>query len=380
MKITKIEATPLLIPLKEPYHWAQGVLDTAEIVLVSVHTDEGIVGHGEAMSAAAAEATRSLLAAMAEIAVGRDPLAINALLADLRHQLFAARGNLSGGRFAATILAGLDMALWDIAGKAAGRPVHALLGGAMRDSISYFGFPQGDEPERIARDARAWADRGCEVIYVKVGRGDRLDHEIVRQVRAAIGDCRLRLDANEAWDVLTARRMIRSLGEFGIEFIEQPTRSDSLPALKSVHDQSAIPIAADQIVYSPEDVFQICRDSVADLIVLGLHEAGGMTRFLKCAAIAEACGINICLHGLYETGITTCATLHAGAVIPNLDDGNQYMNHLLADDIVQGVDLTLRDGRLALLSGPGLGFDLDWDAIGRAAERHAARSGARSAA
>lgn len=366
MKITKIETTPLRLALKEPYYWSHGVLHAAETVLIAVHTDEGLVGYGEAMAAASPPATLSLLDAAAKIAVGRDPLAINALLAELYRRLFATRGNLGGHRFAATILAGLDMALWDIAGKAAGRPVHALLGGAVRAAIGYFGFPQGETPEQIALDARRWADSGCAVIYVKVGRGDRLDHAIVAQVRAAIGPHRLRLDANEAWDVLTARRMMRSLARFDIEFLEQPTSADSLAALRALRP-GGVPIAADQSIYSPEDTFQLCRDGAAELIVLGLHEAGGITRLLKSAAIAEAAGINICLHGLYETGITTCATMQAGAVIANLDDGNQIMNHLLVEDIVATPDLALDQGRLPTASGPGLGFTLDWDAVGRAA-------------
>jgi muconate cycloisomerase len=93
-------------------------------------------------------------------------------------------------------------------------------------------------------------------------------------------------------------------------------------------------------------------------------------RFSKCAHIAEAAGVDICLHGLYETGITTCATNQVAATIPNLDDGNQYMNHLLAWDIVKSPDLNLRHGKLAVLQGPGLGFELDWDAIRQAGELH----------
>jgi muconate cycloisomerase len=291
--------------------------------------------------------------------------------------LFATCGNLGGRRFGATVLAGLDMALWDIAGKAAGRPVHVLLGGAVRDAVSYFGFPQGDAPGQIARDAKRWADSGCDVIYVKIGREPRLDYEIVKEVRAAIGAHRLRLDANEAWDVLTARSMIRLLSEFDIEFIEQPTSSGSISAFKRVRSRSPIPLAADQLVYSPGDVFEVCRDGAADLIVLGLHEAGGFMRFLSCAAIAEAAGVNICLHGLYETGVTTCATLNAGAVTPNLDDGNQIMNHLLVEDLVRAPALSLQKGRLPLLTGPGLGFELDWDAVERAKERHRAHGSRR---
>ena len=115
----------------------------------------------------------------------------------------------------------------------------------------------------------------------------------------------------------------------------------------------------------------MCREKAADLIVLGLHETGGLIRFLKTAHIAEAAGVNICIHGLYETGITTCAANQVAATVANLDDGNQYMNHFLQWDIIKQPDLTLRNGRLPVLDEPGLGFELDNDAIERAKQLYA---------
>jgi L-alanine-DL-glutamate epimerase-like enolase superfamily enzyme len=374
MKITRIETRPLRIPYKVPFHWAQGVIEAAEVVLVCVHTDEGIVGYGESMSSASASAVQALLRQAERVCIGRSPFEITALLREAYQHLFAARGTCSAPRFGALVLAGLDMALWDIAGKACGRAVHELLGGAVRERIQYFGFPQGDTAEELALDARRWADSGCEVIYVKVGRGEALDMAIVEQVRAAIGKRRLRLDANEAWDGLTARRMIRALEPFGIEFLEQPTRSDSLAALEQLKASSPVPIAADQLIFTPEDVYEVCRRQAADLLVLGLHETGGIGRFRQAAAIAEAAGLNVCLHGLYETGITTCASHQVGAALTNLDDGNQFMNHLLSEDLLDHPDLTLSHGTLPLLPGPGLGFELNWDAVARAEAAYRAAS------
>jgi L-alanine-DL-glutamate epimerase-like enolase superfamily enzyme len=370
LKITGIETRPLRIPYQQPFHWAQGVIEAADVILVSVNTDAGITGYGESMGSASAGAVQSLLHEAGKLCVGRSPFEITALLGQVYQHLFAARGNCSAPRFGALVLAGLDMALWDVAGKATGRAVHELLGGAVRDQIQYFGFPQGDTAEELAREARQWATRGCEVIYVKVGRGETLDLAIAKQVREAIGGKRLRLDANEAWDVLTAHRMIKALAAYGIEFIEQPTDSGSLAAQEQVKRASPIAVAADQLVFTPQDVYEVCRRQAADLIVLGLHETGGIGRFRQAAAIAEAAGVNICLHGLYETGITTCASNQVGATLANLDDGNQYMNHLLSEDIISKPNLTLKQGALPVLPGPGLGFELDWDAIGRAEEAH----------
>jgi muconate cycloisomerase len=370
MNITKIETRPLRIPYRKPFHWAQGVITAAEVVLVSVHTDEGVVGYGESMSSGSAVAVQALIHEVASLMQGRSPFQISVLMRDAYHHLFAARGSCSAPRFGALVLAGLDMALWDISGKAAGRSVYDLLGGAYRNDVNYFGFAQGDSAEEVAADAKKWGDLGAEVIYVKVGRGNELDVDITRRVREAIGDRRLRLDANEAWDMLTAQRMASALQEFNIEVLEQPTSSNSLAALAQIRSKSPIPIAADQIVFTPNDVYSVCRGQAADLIVLGLHETGGVGPFCKAAAIAEAAGLNVCLHGLYETGLTTCASNQVGAAISNLDDANQYMNHLLVEDIVQTPDLRLKQSSLPVLSGPGWGFELNWDAVARAEETY----------
>lgn len=368
MKITAVKTRLLRIPYREPFHWSQGVVEAAQVVLVEVQTDEGLTGYGESMGGASLESVRSLIDRAAPLCVGRSPFESTRLMKSVYQHLFAATGNCSAPRFGALVLTGLDMALWDLAGKATGRAVHELLGGAVRDRIQYFGFPQGESPEAVAKEARAWADQGANVIYIKIGRGESVDRALVESVRNAIGSRRLRVDANEAWDVLTARRMGPLLARNDVEFLEQPTRSDSLSALKQVREASPVPIAADQLVFTPEDVYEVCRQQAADLIVLGLHETGGVERFRSAAAIAHAAGLNVCLHGLYETGITTCAMNQVGAAILNLDDGNQYMNHFLREDIVARPNLALQQGTLPVLNGPGFGFDLDWDAVARAEE------------
>jgi len=237
--------------------------------------------------------------------------------------------------------------------------------------VEYFGFLQGETPKELAAHGRRLAKQGFSVMYLKVGRGEQLDLDIVQSVRAAIGDKRLRLDANESWDMLTARRMFGKLKPFNIEFIEQPlparTGSEALARLRAVTD---IPIAADQTVYSPDDVYDICRSRAADVIVLGLHETCGVVRFRKAAAVAEAAGVNICLHGVFETGITTCASNQVAASIGNMDDGNQIMWQLLKEDIVAQPSLVPVNGALPISGMPGLGFELDRDAVARAAEAY----------
>jgi len=371
LKITQIKTTPLLVPYKKPYHWAQGIIHGAGVILVEVHTDEGLIGIGESIATPSATAIESYLKIAGGICTGRNPFENTRLMGECYHALFQALGTCSAPRYAGQVLAGLEMAIWDIMGKATGRAVHELLGGAVRDEIAYFGFPQGATAEETAAEAKELAESGCDVIYVKVGRGDALDLDIVRQVRGAIGpEKRLRMDPNEHWSPVRATRMLRKMSEFDIDMVEQPTNAESISALAQLRDRSPIAIAADQLVFTPQDAYNVCREKAADLIVLGLHETGGIARFRKVAHIAEAAGIDICLHGLYETGITTAAANQVGATLPNLDDGNQFMNHFLKWDIVKAPDLTLKNGRLPVFNGLGLGFDLDFDAVAKAAEEH----------
>ena len=371
MKITQVNTTPLLVPYKKPYHWAQGVVDYTVVILVEVETDEGLSGFGECIGTPSAAAIEAHLKLAANVCIGHSPFENKRLMRDAYQKLFQAFGTCSAPRHAGQVFAGLEMALWDVMGKTTNRAAHELLGGAMRDEIQYFGFPQGETPEEVAAQAKELATDGHDVIYVKVGRGDAIDLSIIEQVRTAIGpDKRLRLDPNEKWGPLEASRMIRKLSAFDVEFVEQPTDCESLSALAQVHAASPVAIAADQLVFTPYDVFDVCRHRAADLIVLGLHETGGIGRFCQAAGIAAAAGINICTHGVCETGITTCATNQAAATIANLDDGNQYMHHFLKWDIIEKPDLTLRNGKLPVLSGPGLGFALDWDAVRRGAEAH----------
>ena len=369
MKISEIVTTPLWIPYKQPFHCSQGVTHGAEVILVEVHTDDGVVGYGESIATPSAEAVRAHLSLAADFCIGRSPFENARLIGEACQALFGREEACRASKFAGKALAGLEMALWDAMGKLVDRPVHALLGGAVHDEVRYFGFPQGESAEEMASAAARLAASGHEVIYVQVGQDDDLDAEIVARVRAAIGpDKRLRLDPNGRWHSVQATRMMRRFGQFDIEVVEQPIDAESVEALARVRASSPVSIAADHGVITLGEAFDVCRLHAADLIVVGLHETGGLLRFCKVAHMAEAANIDVCIHGLHETGITTVAASHVAAVTPNLDDGNQYMNNFLARDIIGRPDLTLQDGRLPVPDGPGLGFELDWDAVREAAD------------
>jgi muconate cycloisomerase len=370
IRITGISLRPLALVFRQPYHWAGRVDLGAVNILVEVETDAGITGYGETTASRPAESIMSMLLGVKPLLVGESPFDVERLI----HRVGFLGSFNHNPRSANLALAGVEMALWDIMGKAAGRPVYELLGGAFHDQVDYFGFVQGDTADELARHAAELAAAGYSVIYVKVGRGDDRDMANVAAVRAAIRDRRLRLDANEAWDPARAIRMIHRLAQFDPEFVEQPTPAQSISALKHVRDSVSIPIAADQSVFTIAEVFEICARRAADLIVLSFHEAGGLLAFKKAAAVAEAAGIRICLHGQSVTGMTDLAQHQVALTLPNLADGNQIMHQLLVEDLLAQPEITPVKGKLGLYDRPGLGFELDWDAVRRATERYTRES------
>ena len=364
MNIARIQTTPLALEFEEPYHWAGRVDYAAAVVLVEVETDDGLLGMGESVAAFPADGTVAALRGVAPLFIGQPACDVERLITAARHL-----GSFNHTPWhAAFVLAGLEMALWDILGKAAGQPVYRLLGGAVREEVDYFGFVQGDTTEELVEDARDLAAAGYGVIYLKVGRGEAADLRNTGAVREAIGDRRLRLDANCAWSVAEAIHMIGRLRRFEPDWIEQPTPLMSIAAMRQVRESVGVPIAADQSVFTPADVYEICRQRAADVIVLSPHEAGGLLAFGKAAAIAEAAGVPMCLHGQGVSGITDCAQQHLGLRTANLTDGNQIMHQLLVEDLVSAPDLTPVRGKIGHLEGPGLGIELDRDAVRRAAE------------
>ena len=373
MRIKEIRIKPLFCKFKQPYVWAQGIHHGANIALIEVETDDGVIGLGESCpTMMPIIPIISFLETIKSILIGEPIFNISNLMSKIYTQNFGiASASHASPRVANQIFAGVELALWDALGKSVNLSVHNLLGGKIQEEISYFGFVQGHTAEELAQHAKQLAGEGFDILYLKVGRSNEEDFKNTEAIRSAIGDRRLRIDANEAWSALEAELMVNKLAKFNLEMIEQPVPAlcgaDALMALKQ---SSPIPLAADQSVFTPEEAKAMCSSGAVSLVTVGLHETGGISGFRKVASIAEAFNINVCLHGVFETGITTCASIQAAATISNLDDGNQIMWQLLEEDIIENPDLKPKSGKISVFSGPGLGFDLNHDAVSRAQEEH----------
>lgn len=365
MRITRVEGTPLAIPLAREFHWSGGAQTGANLVLWAVHTDEGVVGYGESIceDPAAVVAYGEL---MARQVVGHSPGDVEAIL----------RSIWTSGRwrfwpqFTQLVVAGIEVACWDAWGKALGVPSRAFFGGAVRETVDFFGFLQGDTPEELARHATALATQGFEVIYMKVGRATFDDEECVAAVRQAIGPGRLlRIDPNEAWDIATAIDRIRRLEGYDIDWVEQPVAAGNVTGLAQVRRATGTKIAADQAVFTTQQLRAVLEYEAADVIVQGSHDAGGLLQFRQQAFMIGAHGLNVNRHAFFETEVSFLASLQVVSTIPNLTNGNQMQHHLLAERLIEGPQLVFQGGALPVPDGVGHCFELNLDAVARARER-----------
>lgn len=365
MRITAVTATPIALPLQRPFHWRSGVQEGVNLVLFAVETDEGVTGYGESICEHQA-AVESYGALMARSFVGRSPGDVEAILLDLWRN---GRWRVIP-RFSLQILSGMECACWDALGKALRVPAATFLGGRVNEEVDFMAFPQGDTAEELARDAAALAAEGHRVVYIKVGRSGRDDVEVVAAVRDAIGpEPLLRVDPNEAWDVPTAVDAIRRLEQFELDWVEQPVPAANVAGLARVRDSVDTKIAADQAVHTTAELRAVLEEDAADAIVLGSHESGGLWRWRQMAYLAESYGIPMNRHACPESAISTFAALQLMATLPNQTLGNQVMHHLLAEQVVT-TRIEIAGGRAAVPTAPGLGFEIDLDAVERARERY----------
>jgi L-alanine-DL-glutamate epimerase-like enolase superfamily enzyme len=364
VKITSVHVDTLELLYDEPFVIASSALSAGACDLITLETDEGLVGHGEACPAY--EFTGETLWTVQDVigeylgpaVLGRDPFDVEAIVHSWEHELWTV------GNEAAR--AGLEMALWDLQGKATGRPLCELLGGRVRDALPEVGGLGWDEPEALAARVRLLSAEGVTVFKVKVGDAPARDEARVAAVRAAAGPhARLTVDANQGWrDAATALRAIRLLEPYDIEFVEQPVRMGDLEAARQVRERSGLPVALDESVRGPAEALAAVRAGACDLIVVKLMKTGGILNALKVNAIAEAAGVSVMLGNMGESSFGLAAHFHVAAALANATHADADVNARpggLRRDIGRGLGVEVRDGAsmVTLPDAPGIGVELD---------------------
>ncbi len=366
MKITHVEAIPVQIPVKPARHMVTslGWHRESKYVLVRVGTDAGIEGVGEAtvMPIWSGETVWGCLAMIEHIlgpaVVGADPTDIAGL--DYRmdrgthHNWFAKSA--------------IEMACWDIAGKAANKPVYELLGGAVRPLTIRCRFSMGAyEPDRARARALELVSEGFTTIKVKVGGPAEKDIERVRTVREAIGPkLALTIDANCGWDADTAIHCVNALKDCNIALDEQPTPDGDYAAIARVKKETTPPVMADDMCFDLIHAKELVRNNACDLISVYPGKNGGIRKSKEIVEFAAKHGVKCSIGSNLEWDLGTAAMGHLVVACQNICV-EEFPGDMLGPEYheVRIAREPLKiDGPLVTLSDrPGLGIDVDWDVV-----------------
>jgi D-galactarolactone cycloisomerase len=337
--------------------------------LVEIETDAGLVGWGECLGPARANA--ALASEMGEALVGRDPRDVEPIWFDL----YAAWRDQGQRGVTMTAQSGIDIALWDLCGKASGQPIHRLLGGAFRSSVPAYatgGFrPHGrDRAAALAEETGGYAAEGFGGVKIKIGFGVEEDLAVIAAVRGAIGDARLMIDANHGYDMAEAIALGRRAVDHGVDWFEEPVVPEHLAAYAQVRARQPIPVAAGETWHGRAAHAQAVEAGAVDILQPDVAGCGGITEMRKIVAMAETAGVRVVPH-VWGTGVAIAASLHMLATIPP-QPGRHVARHPWLE-----FDRTPHPYRMAVLSepiahvagmvavpdGPGLGVEIDRAAL-----------------
>lgn len=361
MKITSVEAIPLAASFKEVFRFGTTDRSTSPNVIVRIATDDGVVGYGEAcpVQAFTSETQASIVelveTRVAPTLVGRDASQRVPRLAELARVL----------RFAPFTFAAVDTALLDMLGRHAGVPVSTLLGGAFRDRVEVHGSVTWDEdPARVVENALEQRET-YRWLKLYAGRGE-IDGDLDRlqAVRDAVGpDARLMVDINGMWGPSDAIRALDRARAIGLELLEQPLPPGAEAFQRDLVARLAIDVAADESVRSVADAASVVRARTATVINVGMSKLGGPTAALQAAQFAAAGGVGVMVGSVIEMGIATAMGLHLAAALPHLAYPSYLMGPLKYREQITAEQITVVDAHVAVPTGPGLGIDVDEDAL-----------------
>jgi o-succinylbenzoate synthase len=362
LKITKIETIPIRVPLKPEFAIRSGrggAHTVSPFLLVRVHTDAGLTGVGEASCTPRWSGEDQFTAAhlirtyLEPLLIGQDPTQVEQLTAKFR-LAFAANYFTK---------AAVEMALWDIAGKAAGKPVYELLGGKVRDFVKTKWSVSGVEPPQAAEIANWAIAQGFKAMKVKVGIQPDADVARVAAVRNAIGPAiKLGVDANGGWSFADAVSTIARLKASDIYFAEQPIPPEDVAALADLRKQIHVPIVADESICTLQDAKTLSRLSAADVFSIYVGKAGGIGPAKAIADFAHEHGLKCTIGSNLELGVGSAAMVHLGlatrGIVPEEYPCDIIGPFYYESDVVTD-PLPIVPGSAQATTRPGLGVELN---------------------
>ncbi|MGN6700009.1 MAG: mandelate racemase/muconate lactonizing enzyme family protein [Thermomicrobiales bacterium] len=366
MRITDLRPILLSVPLARPVQTAFGTMTHRHAILVEVVTDEGLVGLGESWSNFPAWAPAERLATLTQ---GVRPLIVGQALDDPARvtQNLIARLEPVGRQWGARgpifqAISAVDIALWDVHGKALGKPVRALLADATADHVPVYASGLG--PANVVKTARVYWEAGVRTMKLKVGFGAATDRANLAALCDAYPGAALAVDANQAWTYEQARDMAPLLREFGCRWMEEPVLAEELDALRRLRADLPCLIAGGENYYGTREFGRVLAAGALGLAQPDVCKTGGITELAAICRAAHAAGIPYAPHYL-GGAVGLIASLHVFASLP----GGLIMEldanpNPLREDLLTTPPL-VHNGMLAVPDGPGLGIALNPDTVAR---------------
>lgn len=353
MRVTELQIhiveVPQIAPIA-PYRSHVRTSSTTQSAIVLVHTDEGLSGCGEFNVNFLPDVSgRAMQATAKEWLIGRDPLNLAAFHRDCPIE--------------SRLKSGLELAMWDIRGKAAEMSVAELLGGVIRPQVELAGCMGIQNYKRAGEIATWFVEHGFTTLKTKAGADINEDVEMVRGIRDAVGDkLQIRIDPNRAYSLQEAIELHHRVREFDLQYVEQPIAAEPLAEARTLRKTVDVPLALNESVIGPASVLEILSEDAAEFLLPDTHIAGGIQPCVAIGQLCEAAEIPCIMHCGHDLGPKTAAMLHIAASCPSYSLVNDSTYYGLQDDILTE-RLKIDNGRMQVPTGPGLGIEVDMEKI-----------------
>ena len=361
MKIDKIDLYPVSVPYKVIEKSSRVYRSGVSDIIIKITTDDGIVGWGEATRTASAKVIIESLEAMKPVLMNQDPWQ------NLKHEKniydealwhwSAVTANLA--------YAGIDMALWDIYGKQVNKPIYQLLGGSLRDEVSYFYYLTWTDINDLIKQCQDGINKGYDVFYLKIGKDEILEEEMVKVVRETIGPSKkIRLDTNMSWNIPQAKKLINKWHDkYSIDFFEAPVQIEPLTQMQELKSSISSSLCVNEGLWKENEFIDIINSRCGDYLCCSHYYVGSVRKFLHLAYLSNYYGWLICKHTHGELGLTAAIGQHLMLNIPNACEGHQQTAQNMVDDILTEPIPITNKPIWKKIEKPGLGVEVDEEKV-----------------
>lgn len=370
MKIANVRTHTLHHDLETPFQSSFSTFRSRRHLLVEIETDAGLTGWGECLGPA--DINAAVVRAMAPMLIGLSPLDIEPIWLSVYNQLRdqGQRGVIHTG------LSGIDIALWDIAGKHFDAPVYQLMGGAWRNEIPAYatgGFrPEGqDHASACAAEMAAYVAEGFKAVKIKIGYGVENDISTIAAVREAIGpDIELMIDANHGYDAVDAISVGRQAEQYDIHWFEEPVVPEALRAYQQVRENQPIPVAAGETWHGRWAMDEALQQKTVQILQPDVCGVGGLSEARKIITLADIHQVRLVPH-VWGTAVALAAALQFHAILPPAPPSHEQRSPRLEFDRtynpfrqeIVGTPIEHNNGVVPVPQGSGLGISINRDAL-----------------